>query len=178
MRNSEIAGIISQVAEPIKGMPGIPVGKKLMLSDDNEEFIQLVISFAEKKAMTISNIKNAIQEAVNYMEDNATLTAVSNEEMTQVKKYCAEEVVTKLSKIITQSAEPDDRMPAVRSQISEMFSVNVRKDEKLAREIYNMILESYSRSGISIQEALKILRMTEKMFEYTLILPNDDNQQD
>lgn len=73
MRNLETSGMFAQVTEQIEGTSRILMGKKLMTSDDNEEFISMVISFAERKSMTISNIKDAIREVITYLEDNATL---------------------------------------------------------------------------------------------------------
>lgn len=46
---------------------------KLMLEKDEQEFIELVIDFAERKNMTVSNITNAIKKVIDYMNDNATL---------------------------------------------------------------------------------------------------------
>ena len=73
LKNLEISETLAQVADRIKDPYGIPMGKKMMSLDDNEEFVAMVLSFAERKSMTISNIKDAIQEVVAYMEDNATL---------------------------------------------------------------------------------------------------------
>ncbi|HBV83902.1 MAG: hypothetical protein OSJ73_08310 [Lachnospiraceae bacterium] len=177
MKSLETFGILTQAASQNERIYGAPIAKKLMTLEDNEEFIAMVIAFAERKSMTISNIKDAVREAIVYMEDNATLIEFSNDELMQGKRYCVEEA-TKLSESIAHAAELDDQIPAVQSQASKIFSGNVRKDEKLAREIYNMILGSYNQSGISIQEVRTLLKMTEKMFEYTLLLPNKNIQQD
>lgn len=73
MKSLETFGILTQAASQNERIYGTPMAKKLMTLEDKEEFIAMVISFAEKKSMTISNIKDAIQEVVTYLEDCATL---------------------------------------------------------------------------------------------------------
>ena len=46
---------------------------RLMSEKDEQEFIELVIDFAERKTMTVSNITNAIKKVIDHMNDNATL---------------------------------------------------------------------------------------------------------
>lgn len=77
MRSLEIPGI---PVEMTKGNPHIPMCKKIMGLDDYDEFVAMVISFAERKSMTISNIKEAVQEAIAYMENNATLDTDLNDQ--------------------------------------------------------------------------------------------------
>lgn len=46
---------------------------KLMTEGDEKEFIRLVIDFTERKSMTVSNITDAIEKVIEYMNNNATL---------------------------------------------------------------------------------------------------------
>lgn len=73
MRSIEKFGILAQDASQIGRINGALVAKKLMTLEDKEEFIAMVIDFAERKSMTISNIKDAVREAIAYLEDNAIL---------------------------------------------------------------------------------------------------------
>lgn len=47
--------------------------KRVMTINDEQEFIELVIAFAEKKSMTISNITDSIQKVIAHMNNNAIL---------------------------------------------------------------------------------------------------------
>lgn len=48
--------------------------KKLMNEEQETEFIGFVISEAESKGMTITNVKEAMEEVYQHLESNATLT--------------------------------------------------------------------------------------------------------
>ena len=179
MRNLETSGMFAQAAEQIKGIPRILMGKKLMTSDDNEEFIAMVISLAERKSMTISNIKDAIQEIIEYLEDNATLTASLNEELVQETGCSIEKIANALSEAANaQISEIDAGTPSTHSKTPEEVSESARKDAALDEKIYDMILNFYSRDGVSVYEVSEILGKVQKMFEHTSMLLGDNIQQD
>lgn len=46
---------------------------KMMTVEDEQQFIELVIDFAQERSMTVSNITGAIEKVVAHMNDNATL---------------------------------------------------------------------------------------------------------
>lgn len=46
---------------------------KLMTEDDEKEFVNLVLDFAKRKSMTVTNIADAVNKVITYMEDNAVL---------------------------------------------------------------------------------------------------------
>ncbi|WP_321382695.1 hypothetical protein [uncultured Enterococcus sp.] len=56
-------------------------GKRITSEKDKTEFVDNVLSFAMNKNWTISNLTEAFYEAVEYMEDNATLNELTDSEM-------------------------------------------------------------------------------------------------
>lgn len=48
--------------------------KKLMTEEQETEFVALVIAEVKSKSMTITNIKEAMEEVYQHLESNATLT--------------------------------------------------------------------------------------------------------
>lgn len=190
MKNLEISETLAQVADRIKDPYGIPVGKKIMSLDDNEEFVAMVLSFAERKSMTISNIKDAIQEAVAYMEDNAILSADPEDQCYNeavkinagagIKYYMSNEEVIKCMKNARQSL--DQKKPDAKSKdgedefkVCEKIDESKDKDEIMAKRIYNMLLNSYAPDGISVREVDEVLRKVHEMFAYTTIIPLDND---
>lgn len=188
MKYLEITGIpVTQ----IKGIPRIPMCKKIMKLDDYAEFVDMVVSFAERKSMTISNIKDAIQEIVTYLEDAATLNMgmkdqaysetdgdnarvglkyyMSNEEVIECMKNARQSLDQK--KLDAKSKDGEDEF-----KVSEKIDESKDKDEIMAKKIFNMLLNSYAPDGISIKEVEEILRKVYKMFEYTTIIPIVEEQ--
>lgn len=46
---------------------------KLMTENDEKEFVEVVLALVKKKSLTVTNIKDAINKVVEYMNNNATL---------------------------------------------------------------------------------------------------------
>ncbi|MCU0079303.1 hypothetical protein [Extibacter muris] len=47
--------------------------KKIITSETEEEFIKTVISLVKKNSMTVSNVLEATEKIINYMNDNAVI---------------------------------------------------------------------------------------------------------
>ncbi|MBL1226581.1 hypothetical protein [Enterococcus sp. BWR-S5] len=56
-------------------------GKRITSEKDKFEFVENVLSFAIDKSWTISNLTDAFGEAIEYMENNATLNELADPEM-------------------------------------------------------------------------------------------------
>ena len=197
LKNLEISETLAQVADRIKDPCGIPMGKKMMPLDDNEEFVAMVLSFAERKSMTISNIKDAIQEAVAYMEDNATLDVDLKEQCygevnrnnVEADTFC-EKIIERLKdaeQILDQLPHYQKRMkqgenganPRSEDEVSESCEMTDESQDKvMTKRIFDLLLRSYAPDGISVQEVDKVLRKVHEMFVCTTIIPIDDAQQD
>lgn len=186
MKYLETSGIpITQ----IKGIPRIPMCKKMMKLDDYAEFVDMVVSFAERKSMTISNIKDAIQEVVTYLEDAATLNmgmedpAYSETDgdnaRVGIKYYMSNEEVIECLRNARQSLEQEKSDAKSKDgedeiKVSEKIDESKDKDEIMAKRISNMLLNSYAPDGISVREADEVLRKVHEMFICTSIIPIDD----
>lgn len=191
MKNLETSGLFAQTADQIKGICGIPLGKKLMALNDNEEFIAMVISFAEKRSMTISNIKDAIQEAIIYMEDNAILnTDLEDQSYSETvginsgaeqNYYSSHEELIKCIRNAGQSlkqkkSDADSKDREDGSKVCEKIDAGKDKDKVITESIFDLLLRSYAPDGISIKEVEEILRKVYEMFEYTTIIPIVEEQ--
>lgn len=47
--------------------------KKVSSVEDEEELVELIISYAQEKRFTLTNILDAVNKATKYMNDNAVL---------------------------------------------------------------------------------------------------------
>lgn len=165
MKYLETSGIpITQ----IKGIPRIPMCKKIMKMDDYMEFIDMVISFAERKSMTISNIKDAIQEIVTYLEEAATLNIGLEGRAYREEDGVNAKVKLKLEQ---KKSDVDSKDGKDGSKVREKIHAGKDKDEVMAERIFDLLLESCAADGISVKEVEAILRRVYKMFVYTTIVP-------
>lgn len=187
MKYLETSGIpITQ----IKGIPRIPMIKKMMKLDDYAEFVDMVVSFAERKSMTISNIKDAIQEIVIYLEDAVTLNiGPKNQAYSEtdgdnarvgLKYYMSNEEVIEYMRNIRQSLEqkkPDDKSKDGEDEfkVCEKIDESKDKDEIMAERISGMLLNSYSPDGISVREVDEVLRKVHEIFMCITVIPLDND---
>ena len=152
MKYLETSGIpITQ----IKGIPRIPMCKKIMKMDDYMEFIDMVISFAERKSMTISNIKDAIQEIVTYLEEAATLNIGLEGRAYREEDGVNAKVKLKLEQ---KKSDVDSKDGKDGSKVREKIHAGKDKDEVMAERIFDLLLESCAADGISVKEVEAILR--------------------
>lgn len=59
---------------------------KLMTKQTEEEFVSMVVGFAQKNGMTISNVKEGMNRVVKYLEDNASLDARTGKDIGKSQK--------------------------------------------------------------------------------------------
>lgn len=63
---------------------------KLMTKQTEEEFVSMVVGFAQKNGMTISNVKEGMNRVVKYLEDNASLDTGAGKDIGKSQKSVQE----------------------------------------------------------------------------------------
>lgn len=126
----------------ISETPGIYMHKKMMELEDYKEFIDMALSFAEKKSMTISNIKDAMKEVVTCLEDNATLSAdlgdqsyneadrMNDETKLNTESFLIDDCLSKLENSNLSVKEREELLKLLPSGIRILFSGEPIKEPK------------------------------------------------